>query len=49
MGFVGAQEADRIDPVEKPETLTYVIPAEVRPSDFEKFMPKGLSAWRPPD
>jgi hypothetical protein len=43
------QEADRIDPVEKPETLTFVVPPEVRPSDFEKFMPKGLSAWRPPD
>ena len=43
------QEADRIDPVRHPERLTYVVPAELRPPDFEKFMPRGLSAWHPPD
>jgi len=42
------QEASRIDPLSHPDQLTYVIPQEVSPADLEPFMPKGLSAWRPP-
>ena len=43
------QEADRIDPVRHPDRLSYCGAEEVRPSDLEKFMPRGLSAWHPPD
>jgi hypothetical protein len=42
------READRIDPASHPGRLTYVTPQEVRESDFEKYMPPGLSAWHPP-
>lgn len=45
----GRQEADRIDPLERPEQLAYRTPDEVRPSEFGRFMPRGLSAWAPPD
>ena len=41
-------EADRIDPLRHPEELRLVRP-EIRPSDLDKFMPRGLSAWGPPD
>lgn len=43
------QEADRIDPLDHPERLAYQVPDEVGPPDFESFMPRGLSAWHPPD
>jgi hypothetical protein len=42
-------EADQIDPLDHPERLTYRVPDDVGPSEFERFMPRGLSAWRPPD
>lgn len=43
------QEADRIDPLNHPDLLAYWVPEDVGPSDFDKFMPRGLSAWHPPD
>lgn len=43
------QEADRIDPLNHPDLLAYRVPEDVGPSEFDKFMPRGLSAWRPPD
>jgi hypothetical protein len=43
------QEADRIDPLARPKRLAYEVPDEVRPPEFESFMPRGLSAWHPPD
>lgn len=42
-------EAERMDPVKHPGGLMYVMPEEARPSDLEKFMPPGLTAWHPPD
>lgn len=42
-------QAARVDPTNHLDALTYVKPAEIRPTDFEKFMPKGMSAWAPPD
>ncbi|SEG91742.1 hypothetical protein SAMN04489712_13037 [Thermomonospora echinospora] len=42
-------EADRIDPLHDLDSLTYVTPATIEPSDFDEFMPPGMSAYRPPD
>ena len=43
------QEADRIDPISHPGRLAYRVPEDVGPSEVDKFMPRGLSAWGPPD
>lgn len=42
-------EADRIDPLLQPEALAYRVPEEISPSELDRFMPKGMSAWRPPN
>ena len=42
-------EADRIDPLQQPKNLAYVEPDEIRSTDLDPFMPRGMSAWRPPD
>ncbi|MBT2513097.1 hypothetical protein [Arthrobacter sp. ISL-30] len=42
-------EADRTDPLHRPADLVYVKPAEdIKDSDLEAFMPRGMSVWRPP-
>jgi hypothetical protein len=41
-------EADRVDPLNDISVLVYLEPDEVRPADFDKFMPAGLSAYRRP-
>jgi len=43
------READRIDPVNDLDQLAYVTPGDVRPADFAEFMPRGMSAYNPPD
>lgn len=43
------QEADRIDPISRPDLLAYVVPEDIRPYDLDKFMPRGMTAWSPPD
>ena len=42
-------EADRIDPLQQPENLAYVEPDEIRSTELDPFMPRGMSAWKPPD
>lgn len=42
-------EADRIDPLQRPEALSHAKPDQIRPTDLDRFMPRGMSAWRPPD
>lgn len=42
-------EADRIDPLQRPENLAHVEPEEIRSIDLDPFMPRGMSAWKPPD
>jgi hypothetical protein len=42
-------EADRIDPLNYPDRLAYRVPEDVEPSEFDKFMPRGMSASEPPD
>jgi hypothetical protein len=44
-----SQEADRIDPINHPDTLGYVEPDTMRPEDYEAFMPRGMSAHRRPN
>jgi hypothetical protein len=41
-------EADRLDPLSRPKSLAYVVPDDVRTSELDRFMPKGMSAWHPP-
>ena len=41
-------EARRIDPINSPDSLSYLEPDTVRPEDYERFMPKGMSAHRRP-
>lgn len=41
-------EADRVDPLLDPENLAWVEPEQVRESDLDAFMPRGMSVWRPP-
>lgn len=42
------READRLDPLKQPERLRYVVPEDISPADFNSFMPRGMSAWSPP-
>lgn len=41
-------EADRIDPLQRPEDLSYVEPDQVEPRDLDPFMPRGMNAQHPP-
>ncbi|MCX6395661.1 MAG: hypothetical protein NTV23_04185 [Propionibacteriales bacterium] len=41
-------EADRVDPLLHPKRLGKRTPPEVRSTDLEPFMPRGMSPWRPP-
>lgn len=41
-------EADRTDPLLRPTDLVYVKPEEIKESDLDPFMPRGMSVWRPP-
>lgn len=41
-------EADRVDPLLSPENLARIEPEQVRDSDLEAFMRRGMSVWRPP-
>lgn len=43
------QESDRTDPLNHLPSLTCVEPPDPRPSDIDKFMPKGMTSWHPPD
>jgi hypothetical protein len=43
------QEADRVDPFGDPEQLGFDVPEEIRTYDLDKFMPRGMHAWSPPD
>lgn len=42
------QQADRLDPL-LADFAGFVEPGKVSPVDLEPFMPRGLSAWHPPD
>jgi hypothetical protein len=42
-------EADRVDPLGEPEQLGFEVPEEIRTYDLDKFMPRGMHAWSPPD
>jgi hypothetical protein len=42
-------EADRADPLFRPTDLAYVEPEEIKGSDLDAFMPRGMSSWRPPE
>lgn len=42
-------EADTVDPLRHAENLTWVEPKDVQTTDFDPFMPRGMTAWRPPD
>jgi hypothetical protein len=42
------QQADRIDPL-LADFAGLAEPGEVGPADLEPFMPRGLSAWQPPN
>ncbi|WP_029089701.1 hypothetical protein [Brevibacterium album] len=42
-------EAERIDPLLSPADLQYVEPDEVADADLDPFMPRGMTARRPPD
>lgn len=41
-------EADRVDPLLAPENLARSEPEQVRESDLDSFMPRGMSVWHPP-
>ncbi|GAP61253.1 hypothetical protein AHiyo1_49350 [Arthrobacter sp. Hiyo1] len=41
-------EADLNDPLLRPTDLAYVTPEQIKDSDLEAFMPRGMSVWRPP-
>jgi hypothetical protein len=41
-------EADRTDPLLRPTGLVYVKPEDIKDSDLDAFMPRGMSVWRPP-
>lgn len=41
-------EADRIDPLQRPEDLSYVEPEQMEPRDLDPFMPRGMNAQHPP-
>lgn len=42
-------EADRRDPTLKDDLLAFEEPEEIRSWDLDKYMPRGMSASRPPD
>lgn len=42
------EEADRIDPINTPDSLHYLEPDAFEPDDLEPFMPKGMSAHHRP-
>ncbi|MDV6300891.1 hypothetical protein R3P82_17410 [Dietzia maris] len=42
-------EADKVDPLRHAENLTWVEPKDIRTTDLDPFMPRGMTAWRPPD
>lgn len=42
-------EADRVDPLLRPADLQYIEPDEVTDIDLDPFMPRGMTARRPPD
>ncbi len=42
-------EADRIDPIRRPDELAFETPREILPTDIAPFMPRGMSPWHPPD
>lgn len=41
-------EADRTDPINDVKSLHYEEPENLQPGDYDKFMPKGMSAYRRP-
>lgn len=41
-------EADRTDPINDVKSLHYEEPEDLQPGDYDKFMPKGMSAHRRP-
>jgi hypothetical protein len=41
-------EANRMDPINDVKSLYYEEPDELQPDDYDKFMPKGMSAHRRP-
>lgn len=41
-------EADRVDPINDVQGLHYEEPDDIPPADYDKFMPKGMSAYRRP-
>jgi hypothetical protein len=41
-------EADRVDPLIAISALVCMEPDEIRPADFDRFMPPGMSAYRRP-
>ncbi|OBY29615.1 hypothetical protein [Mycolicibacter kumamotonensis] len=43
-----ADEADRTDPIKDVKSLHYAEPDDLQPGDYDKFMPKGMSAYRRP-
>jgi hypothetical protein len=43
-----ANEADRTDPLNDVENLHYEEPDDLQPANYDRFMPKGMSAHRRP-
>ncbi|WP_413247827.1 hypothetical protein [Sinomonas flava] len=41
-------EADRADPLLHPTDLVHVQPEDIKVSDLDAFMPRGMSVWSPP-
>jgi hypothetical protein len=41
-------EADRVDPINDVKSLHYEEPDDIPTADYDKFMPKGMSAYRRP-
>lgn len=43
------EEADRCDPLHDPDALVSHRPADIKPWDLDRYMPRGFTASRPPD
>lgn len=43
-----ADEADRTDPINDLKSLHFEEPDDLQPGDYDKYMPKGMSAYRRP-
>lgn len=42
-------EADRVDPLLHGDQLRYDRPERLPPFEVDKYMPRGMNSWRPPD